>query len=252
MTTVLLSPSEIALAKLFGRDAIISDLPESKGADVLAYTRSGLLGIQRKQVPHDFIDSFTDGRMARSLSLLPQSCAFSRVVTEGQFRYWPDGTVDLGMVSAKKRVPSRFTRKHVRGMVFDIEIVRGVIVDSTDDTDDTVDYIRQIVDFLNSGKHTGLFSRPSAKGAWFVPTARDIDLWVLQSFPGIGPSTADAIIKYFDGKIPMRWTCTLEELRQVPGLSKKKAESLWASLSGSVPTTPSEFDGLRNRLKGNV
>lgn len=250
MTTVLLSPSETALAAKLGRDAITSDLPESKGADVLIYTKSGLLGIQRKEVPSDFISSFTDGRMARSLALLPVSCAFARVVGEGQFKYWPDGTVDLGMMKNRVRVPSRFTRKHIRGMEFDIEIVRGVIVDYTDDTDDTVLYIKQITDFLNAGKHIGLFSRPSAKGAWFVPSARDIDLWILQSFPGIGPSIADKIIEKFDGKIPMRWTCTLDDLIGIPGLGKKKAISMWESLQGELPKEVNEFDDLRNRLKG--
>jgi len=251
MTTVLLSPSEVALAARFGDSAITSDLPESKGADILIYTKSGLLGIQRKEVPSDFISSFSDGRMARSLALLTANCTLTRLVAEGRFKYWSDGTVDLGMGRDKKRIPSRYTEKHVRGMTFDIEFVRGVVIDYTRNIDDTVTYIRQVSDFLAREKHPGLYSRPSAKGAWFVPSARDIDLWILQSFPGIGPSIADKIIEKFDGKIPLKWTCTLEELLSIPGLGKKNATVMWESLEGKIIEAPREFDSLRSKLKGN-
>lgn len=251
MTTALLSPSEVALKAKFGSDAITSDLPESKGADILLYTRYGLLGMQRKEIPNDFISSFTDGRMARSLALLTASCTFTRLIGEGRFKYWPDGTVDLGMTKGRKRVPSRFTRKHVQGMTFDIEFVKGVVVDYTESVDDTVAYIRQVSEFLSREKHPGLYSRPSAQGAWFVPSAREIDLWILQSFPGVGPSIADKIIEKFDGKIPMGWTCTLNDLLSIPGLGNKKARDMWEALQGKVPETPSEFDDLRSRLKTN-
>ena len=171
---VLLAPTETDLLKGLKDDAIVSSLPEEKGADVLLYTGSGLMGLQRKHVPSDFISSFTDGRMARELALLVQSCKFTRVIGEGRIRYWPDQTVDMGMLRGGKRVPSRFTRKHILGMVNDIELVRGVMVDWTEDINDTVLYIRSMYDFLSGKKHTGLFSRPSAKGDWYVPSAKDL------------------------------------------------------------------------------
>lgn len=253
MTIPLLSPSEVALAKAFGDKAVVSSLPEEKGADVLIYTKYGLLGLQRKEVPHDFVASFTDGRMARELSLLSKSCMFTRVVGEGRFRYWPDGTVDMGMDGRGKRIPTRFTRAHIKGMIHDIEFVRGVMVDWTESVEDTVEYIRSITGFLSRSAHTGLFSRPSAKGTWYVPTAKDIDLWVLQSFPGIGPSIADNIIQHFGGSVPLKWDCTLEELMQVPKLGPKKAKELWESLPmpGSrvhVPTDMPGFSNLRRLL----
>jgi len=241
----LLSPSEEALAALLKGEAITSPLPEQKGADILVYSTSGLLGMQRKSIPGDFISSFTDGRLARSLPLLVNTCKFTRLVCEGHFRYWPDGTVDLGMMGKGKRVPSRFTREHIHGMLNDIEFVWGVQVHWTESIEDTVRYIRSVGRFLAGSKHTGLYSRPSAKGVWYVPSAKDLYLWILQSFPGIGPSIADNIVDHFDGKIPLQWTCTLKELQGVSKLTTKKAQELWDAL----PHMASEFDKLRMRIK---
>ncbi len=247
---VLLSPSEGSLAGILKDEAITSPLPEQKGADILIYSKHGLLGMQRKEVPNDFISSFIDGRMARSMSLLVQSCTFTRLVCEGCFRYWPDGTVHLGMTKGRKRVPSRFTRKHIHGMLNDIEFVRGVMVRWTDDIADTVAYIRSVINFLEGKKHTGLFARPSAKGTWGVPKAKDTQLWILQSFPGIGPSIADNIVDRFGG-VPLSWTCTLEELTSVSGLSKARAIEMYSALTGLPQMAPdtSRIDQLRSMFR---
>ncbi len=246
----LLSPSETDLSKALGDSAITSSLPEEKGADVLLYTKQGLIGIQRKKVPHDFISSIEDGRMARSTTLLQSTCPYRILLCEGRFRYYPDGRLDLG-----PRVPSHYTVKHIRGMLFDIRFVKSVEVDFTDDIRDTAYYIRALGEFFNQEKHLGLYRRPSAKGTWGAPTTEDIDLWLLQSFQGIGVTLAGNIVERFGGKIPLQWSCTLEELRSVPGLGKKRAEALWESLShGSIISEESvsdSFDEIRRKLSGN-
>ena len=258
MIKFLLSPSETKLAEKFEDEAVNSDLPEQKGADILLYTDSGLVGFQRKRIPHDFISSITDGRFARLLPLLTKSCAFFRLINEGEFKYWPNQTVFLGKTRDGKQIPCRFTKGHVRGILNDIEFVWGVPVRWTEDIDDTVDYLRSVRDFMTAKKHTGLFTRPKVKGSWYVPSADETQLWLLQGFGGIGPSTADKIVKHFGG-IPLKWTCTAEELTKVGGISIKTARELLGVLS-AVPKSakhtgehvaegvPQEFDSLRSRL----
>jgi ERCC4-type nuclease len=63
-----------------------------------------------------------------------------------------------------------------------------------------------------------------------VPTVNELHLWIMQSWPGIGPATADAILKHF-GRIPLKWTCTLSELMSVPRLGKKNAHEMYESLA---------------------
>jgi ERCC4-type nuclease len=255
--TILISPTEHDLAEKLGGSAIVSSVPETRGADVLIYGKVGLVGLQRKEVPNDFIASFTDGRLTRETALLTKSCQFYRIVGEGKFRYWPDGRLVTGRINpkTKKPEPSRFTRSHVWGMLFDIEMVKGIQIDWTEDIDDTVFYIKSIVDFINRPKHLGLYTRPSATGTWYVPTAKDLHLWILQSFPGIGPAIADNIITYFGGRLPLKWDCTLPQLCAVPRLGKKKAEEIWWALQETTSTdmVPTEvksdlLDNLRLKI----
>lgn len=246
MISVLLSPSESELAHILGGNAITSPVPEEKGADVLLYTKHGLFGIQRKAIPHDFISSVQDGRMARSTTLLSQSCQFRLLLCEGRFRFYPDGKLDMGL-----RVPTRYTYRHVRGMLFDIRYVKNVEVDWTENVHDTADYILTLAEFFSKEKHLGLYTRPSVKGAWGVPTEHDLGLWLLQSFPGVGPSIADSMIEHFGGKIPIKWDCTFDELRAVPKLNVKRAREIWELLGGEAqPQEVSAFDTLRRKLQG--
>jgi len=245
MTTNLISPSEVKLAEKLKGEAIVSPLPEEKGADILTYTQQGLLGIQLKEVPNDFISSVTDGRLARETSLLPKSCKFSLLLLRGRFKYWPDSRLITG---AKE--PSRFTKKQIQGLLFNVRYVKGVDYDYVEDMDDVVFYLRTLTDWLNSGKHYGLFVRPGGpKGTWIVPTVEETQSWVLQGFQGIGPALADAIITHF-GKIPLAWTCQFEELVKVPRLSTKRAKILWETLSMSVPASKEsgDYELLRKRL----
>lgn len=263
-----MSPSEKDLPGALGDDCMVSSIPETKGADILIYSDAGLMGLQRKAIPHDFLDSFTDGRLARALALMKQRCAFQRVVGEGKFRYYPDKTVDLGRYKGGKRIPTRFTKSHVKGMINDIELVHGVLIDWTEGVEDTVLYLRCMRKFLDDKTHVGLYRRPKAQGLWNVPTGKDIELWILQSFPGIGPTTADKIIKFFGGVVPMRWACSVDDLCMVPGISRSKAEELWKYLPSEQPKiqvelakskkvvaecsgrrTPVEFESLRSRLR---
>ena len=241
--TYLLSPTEDELTKMFGHEAITSSIPETKGADILDYTPVGLLGIQRKKVPHDFLSSFTDGRMSRLLPLLKSECKFALLIREGRFRYYPNTHVALD-----GRRESRFTKRQVYGMLNDIIFVGGVPVVDTESIEETVEFIRSVSYFMRKTKHTGLYSRPSAKGAWYVPTAREVDLWLLQSFQGIGVGMADAIVNHFGGRAPIKWDCTYEQLLSVPKLGKKRAKILYESLAG-LSGIPVETDSVVDKLE---
>lgn len=232
---ILLSPSEVKLKKLLKDDAIVSELCEEKGADILIYSSQGLLGIQRKSLPGDFIQSMTDGRFARSLPLMTEHCTFCRVVCEGSFKFWVDGTLFLGMTKDRKRIRSRYNREAVHGMLNDIEFIYGVMIRYTESVEDTVHYIKSLQRYLDSKKHVGLFRRPKAQGNWGVPSKRDIHLWILQSFQGIGVNTADKIVQRY-GRAPLRWNCTAKELSTIAGVRFKQAEEWINCLESSVDT----------------
>jgi len=241
MSTYLLSPSEVRLSELFGTSAITSPIPEQKGADILIYTKLGLLGIQLKEVPNDFLASITDGRLARETSML-SVCEFRLLLLRGRFKYWPDGRVSL----PGRREASRFTEKQVRGILFDIRYIKGVDYDYVDDYEDIVAYVKHLDQWMDKEKHLAMFNRPSGpKGTWTVPSVEEMQSWLLQGFEGIGPAKADSIISCFGG-LPLAWTCSFKELMQVPGLSSRRAQYLWNFLPRSGP--PAELPKTPIRL----
>jgi ERCC4-type nuclease len=226
---VLVSPTDRDVLSLLGDTAISSLVTEEHGADILIYTNQGLFGIQRKRFPEDFISSMNDGRISKETSLLANTCKFRMLIIEGQPKYYPDGNLVM-----PRKMPGHYTRKRIRGTILNIKYVKGIDVDYTESVKDTVDYIKEIVEFFTDSKHLGLYVRPSAPAEWIRPSSNETLLWVLQGFEGIGPQLADNIIKHF-GKIPIAWTCSLDELKQVSRLGEKRATEIYNALGAISP-----------------
>jgi len=248
-TKILLSPSETELAKELGEDAITSVVPEQRGADIVIFSKNAGFFFQRKGVPGDFISSIEDGRMARATSLLSKQAGFNRLILEGKFKYWPDGKLFIS-----RKVRSRWSEAQIIGILFDIEFVKGIPLTWTSDIEDTARYLRRLVVWAERSTHTGLYTRPSVKGAWGVPTIEDVQLWLLQGFQGVGVQTASSIVEHF-GRVPLSWSCTFNELCEVKGLSHKRAEKMWETLPGKVMPSGSEdiasnLNTLRGKLRG--
>jgi len=183
-----------------------------------------MFGIQRKRFPEDFVSSMNDGRLSRETSLLKEHCKFRLLIIEGIPKYYPDGNL-----VKPRSMPGHYTRKRIRGTIYNIRYVKGIDVDYTESLIDTVGYIKELIEFFTDTKHLGLYVRPSAPSTWIVPSSDETLLWILQGFEGIGPQLAENIIKHF-GKIPISWTCTLDELKSVPRLGEKRATEIYKLL----------------------
>ena len=221
---VLVSPTDRDIMDQLGDIAISSQIPEQNGADILLYTSQGMFGIQRKRFPEDFVSSMNDGRLSRETSLLKEHCKFRLLIIEGIPKYYPDGNL-----VKPRSMPGHYTRKRIRGTIYNIRYVKGIDVDYTESLIDTVGYIKELIEFFTDTKHLGLYVRPSAPSTWIVPSSDETLLWILQGFVGIGPQLAENIIKHF-GKIPISWTCTLDELKSVPRLGEKRATEIYKLL----------------------
>lgn len=224
---ILASPTEPKgyIEKL---DAIVSSLCEQHGADYMIYSQHGVWGGQRKEVPHDFVSSMIDGRMARETGLLA-TLDYGEIICEGKFEFFSNG-----MLVTDPKFPSKYNRKQIRGMLLDIRFSRGIpSVTYTEDEDDTITYIKSLAEYMAGEKHLGLFRRPKVKGGWGIPTERELELWILQSFPGIGPTLANNILEHF-GRLPLIWDATYEQLLRVPDIGVARAKRLWSALGGGI------------------
>jgi len=225
-----ISPTERELAKCLGEEGIVSSVPEEFGADALVVSAQGILGIQRKELPHDFLISVQDGRLGKETTLLREKCDFAIVVGEGHFRYYPDGSVATKAPrEVHNKVYRRFTRGSIQKIIMEICMVKGCMYLETDDILDTVRLIRTTFEFMNSTIHVGLSRMPKTKGAWGTPTIPELQMGILQAFPGIGPGLAQAIYNHF-GRTPLMWTCTVDELNNVPKIGANRAWKLYQCL----------------------
>lgn len=210
---MLVSPTEPALIKGLGA---VSSVCEEHGVDVLWATAEGLVGVQRKEI-RDLFASVRDGRLAREVA---QMAGLSRaaLVVEGRPRWTSDG-LWCG------REP--WSVEAYRSLLHSVAD-RGIYVARTDSIAETVEWVRSWHAWTLKHRHVALRRRP---GPGWTAGSREWQRWLLQSFDGVGPETADAIIEHFGG-LPLRWTVSEEELRQVKGVGPRRARRLMEALGG--------------------
>lgn len=227
----LISPTENDLYKIAFDRCTISPIPEAHGADILFKSAHGLCGLQRKAIPHDFLRSVSDGRLTREIALL-KTLPIRALIAEGwPFRYFPDTTV---VADGVPKGTYRFTKKGIDGLVFSLMFVHEIPIIPTKDMNDTAIVIDNLIEYLSDPRaHLSLFRRPGCPSEWGIPSAGEFGLWILQSFSGVGPVLAQNIINAFGGNIPLKWDCTLDDLRNVKGIGEARAKSLWERLPAS-------------------
>ena len=186
----------------------------------LVVARLGSVGVQRKEL-QDFFASVTDGRLAREYPMM-QPLSVSVLLLEGKQR-WSDEGIFL---NSKSQQP--WTRDQFNSYLFSVR-AKGVWVAETESLTDTIGWLQNFERWANKERHGSLDSRPKPQGSWGTPESRDWQVFLAQSFPGIGVVQANRIVDHFGG-VPIHWSVTSEELQQVEGIGKKRAEAMIAAL----------------------
>ncbi len=166
--------------------------------------------VERKTVK-DFASSLVDGRLFDQARRLSETYNLIYYIVEGSPRYltrWGDrGHQTLAALTA---------------LIVDY----GVQVLWSDGPHATAYLIAQLAKRHQSergGTAIAVHRKPR------LEALSDWQLFIVQSFPGIGPKTARAILEYF-GTLERFCTAPLSELSKIPGLGEKKAERIRAIL----------------------
>lgn len=211
-----------------------SRLPEKFGCDFACWIPSTslgrrLFGCQRKTV-QDLISSLHDDRLKIERAQWNRLLDLGGIVVlviEGKMSWSADGTL---MYADNKPLHGRpFTRSQFRRLCYSIER-QGVVVQHTDSTKDTADFITDLIAYHEPRTGSRLSGRPRPPSKWGHPSSREWLCHVLTSFQDIGPTTAEAILDACGGRLPLQWTVSYEELLKIPGVGKKRADSLWRAL----------------------
>jgi ERCC4-type nuclease len=215
---IRVSPSEPPALKALGRATM---LPESFGADVLFPSRLGLVGVQRKEFPGDFMASVHDGRLSQQRSQL-QRCAVRLLVLEGRGQWSTDGELIVPFGPG-------WTASQHRRYLWSVQL-DGIWVSSTDNLQQTIELVEDLAAWTAKASH-GRADRPKPRGSggWGKATDRDWGVHLLQGIDGLGPDTAGRVIDHF-GRVPLAWTATAEELGEVHGLGPKRVAKMVKAL----------------------
>lgn len=224
-----IAPTEHELQRILRNTThgwISSPLPEQHGCDILAPTRNGVIGFQRKTLP-DLTASLQDGRLYYELSQLVSSATVTHsfLIVESLFTRTTDNlhyTEAPISVSTLRALVAKFA-------------AYGTSYVPTSSPPDTLAACLSISHYLSSDKALSIHRPKQTSNEWGLTTNKTYGVFLLQSFPGIGPKVATAIYEHFNG-VPLAWTVTAADLARVPGVGKVRAATLLDALR--PPTAP--------------
>ena len=218
--TILVSPAEPPALRKLGETSFAV---EEYGADFLIVGEAGIIGLQRKQFPGDFLSSVSDGRLHTVVMKLTAT-TLPLIVLEGRPRWTLDGALLDSHGPDLKRTT-------LRAMEWSL-MSAGIGVQWSDGLNDTAAYIGALAKWWAKDDHDGFATRPGPGRAneFGKPLSkRDWAIHVLQGFDGVGPQLAGRIYDEFEC-LPLRWDVTAAELGSVHGLGPKRL----ATLTGNV------------------
>jgi ERCC4-related helicase len=194
-----------------------------KRLEVGDYLLSSRVCVEYKTAP-DFVDSLLDGRL---LEQVRELCRYQRplIVVQGTDLY-----------SQRNVHPNA-----IRGALSAVAVSFGVPILFTQNDYDTAELLRTIARRERDGgsANTAFLSTRPASGD-------DALLSTVAQFPGVGPVLAVKLLARF-GSLKALASASVDELRQVDGIGKSKAQELEAFLANALSPKPSLASALPAR-----
>lgn len=210
---MMVAPTEPAPFRALGP---VKATPERYGVDFLWGSPLGLMGVQRKEFPGDFLASVTDGRLAKEVGQM-RGLDVRVLVLEGRPTWTIEGELVTGFGQPWSKVAHRRYLCSLQA--------EGVWVLTTDNVDDTVSALCDLEAWSRKPEHRALHTRPGPKrDRWGVVTSRAYQMHLVQGIDGVGPELAERIIDTLG--MPFGLRVTEEDLLSVHGVGKKKARQI--------------------------
>lgn len=203
----------------------VSMFPEKYGVDVIwrSAAQQGWVGVQRKEVG-DLLSSVRDGRLGMQLRQMAP-LKMCMVMIEGKIRWSTDGELLFQGQAGRGQAAGRpWTRKQLAGVLWSIQS-KGAFLYFTESLVETVGAVQMFADWSCKDSHSGLDARSGPMGdSWGKVSRRDWQRHILMGLPGIGSELASRMLDH--GGLPIGLAVTREELMAVPGLGKKKVDTI--------------------------
>ena len=194
--------------------------------DMVLYTEAGKIGIERKQCPGDLLSSVSDGRLNREILAMREECNISVILLQGNIRYNKNGTVKLG-----KRTSYHWTDKGIKNLFRTIQYVEGCYLESARNSVELVQVVNDLQEYFDKKDHTSLKSRTRIQTNWLVPSKDERVVYFYSGLPGLGITGARKLYERFSTPL-LLYQASIEEIRQIRGMGKTMAESIYKFLRG--------------------
>lgn len=203
-----------------------SSKPEDYGADILWQSELGLVGIQRKVFPGDFLKSVHDGRLYKEYQQM-KGLDLAVLLLEGKGRWTTEGI----LIKDHGDIRYGWTRDQHRHYLTSVQR-RGIVVQETDSLRDTIAFLEAFREWTDKGDHDSLERRPGPEPEIWGSRLSDRDyiLHLIQSLPKVGPKKARMLLDTHGN--PFKLTLTEEEIAATPGFGKILAKRIVRLFNG--------------------
>jgi len=218
----------VALRKLTGA-TIDNDCELIFGVDFMWFTPLGVAGVQRKRFD-DLIQSYReDDRMAKEIKQF-EGLKFCFLVIELQDHMngkmpWGSNQEYVGGYQGKGGI----SRVELMSFIESLDWIRGIRTRWSSSLTDTAEIVKILHKWTIKTSHSGVIPArtPPNREELKRIKAKGWTDWILTGFPGLGPSTAKAILKACPE--PLRWAEELD-LNAVPGIGPLRSKSFREAL----------------------
>ena len=228
---MLISPKEHKKVKILVTSSIPDvtedSLVDDFGADFMLITNKGLVLIQRKKFPSDFLASVADGRLSSEIVRMREGGHFQIILSEGKPRYNKSDRLLNG------RRPSKYSRAGFRNLCRSIEFVEGCYIAWSDNLYDTVKVLKELQGYFDKSSHSSLHTRTKIESEWYVTTEKERYLFFLQGLPGVKTGRAIDLAKVFKSPIEI-YNAEVSDFTKIPGFGRIVAERIYKFLRKEV------------------
>ena len=196
--------------------------------DMMLYTNSGAIGIERKKVPDDLLASVTDGRLNREILAMREETQIQILLIHGKMKFNKDGTLKTW-----RRRPQRYgwTEKGITNLKRTIRYVEGLYIEEAKNNYELVQVVNDLQSYFDEKNHLSLKSRSRIETSWFVPSRGERVIHYYDGLPGVATIGAKKLYDRFPSPMQL-YEATVDDLLQIPGIGKVMANSIYNFLRG--------------------
>ena len=202
------------------------------GFDMMLYTESGPIGIERKHVPDDFLGSVQDGRLNREIQAMRQETQVQIVLLHGRMYFDRSGALRTWRRRPQRYTQGRpWTRKGIENLKRTIKYVEGCYIEEARNNAELVQVVNDLQVYFDQKYHLSIKSRPSIRTDWIVPTYAEQVAYFYDGLPEIGVIGARKFYEHFPCPLDL-FGASIEQIMEIRGIGKSTATAIYNFLRG--------------------